>query len=263
MTRIRIASIVAVVMLVGSLAGPASAKWQIASVLQIDIGSVCKDGFNIAWAEPGTSLSFTVVDALNPDTVVVPSRSANLRFAPVPELFGTFPNGSGGFWQYRNSGINRVFYPTQQTPGTVLRIDIDSVSTGQTQAEITVEDCLLNTAFLGFKGIKNPPKYNAVADVLTPTGKIPLVWSMGGNHGSTAAEVFEEGPFRAKIPCTSTGTLPTADTSKPASGALFFRSATGNYDFRWNPPDTLGGCHEVWFRLKYTKLTHRVLFDFR
>jgi hypothetical protein len=229
-------------------AGPAFAPWKGLSDLHMDDGGrVCNDGIEFALAHFfAANQSAEVTNAADPNDVIVPTtRLAQLRFGPIPELFG--------LGDYYYSSIYRIRLPKVPT-GTQLQISFTGTSNA-TSSTLTVAACKLGKPVSGFVKLSDPPDVNAVTttDPIALTFKVP---------GQTGLDIFSENPTYAPIPCTpavspNPGYQPTA-----ATGTLSLGKSSGTYTFLWTPPTGLTGCQEVWFRLKGDGLQHKVLFDF-
>ena len=233
---------------------PATGAWRsISTIVYDDGGRTCRNiaHFSLAHELPSTKVKITDITA-DPDVVVTPLKTLNLRFSPTPELFGPDPSFTA---PYHYSGNFRVPMDPRPAAGHTVRIRFVDGSGITSTVDETVQSCTLGTTFVGFTSpVSNPPTVNQVAG----GSAVSLRFGLNGNQGTS---IFSEAPTFAPMPCTSSGVTPAYQPSA-ASGSLTYRADLDRYTYTWNSPSGLNGCYSFWFRTKRDGLTHRALFRF-
>jgi hypothetical protein len=244
----------ALVVVCGLSATPASGAWRsISTMVYDDGGRICRNIAHFSMAHQLPSVTVRIVDiTADPDIVVTPTRTLNLRFSPTPELFGPDP----AFTEpYHYSGNFRVPMDPRPVAGHTVRLIFKDAGGTTSTVNETVQSCTLGTTFGGFfSPVSNPPTLNPATAGTT----IKLKFRLYGNRGTN---IFSEAPTFAPIPCTTSDSTPAFDPTT-ASGSLSYRSDLDRYTYAWNAPAGLSGCYSFWFRTFRDGLTHRALFSF-
>jgi hypothetical protein len=239
---------------VAAVIPPAFGAWRsISTIVYDDGGRTCRNiaHFSLAHELATTKVKITDITA-DPDIVVTPLKTLNLRFSPTPELFGPDPAFTA---PYHYSGNFRVPMDPRPAAGHIVRLRFNDGSGVTSSVDETVQSCTLGTTFVGFTApVANPPTVNQVAD----GSSISLKFGLNGNQGTS---IFSESPRFAPMPCTTSGATPAYQPTL-ASGSLTYRADLDRYTYAWNSPQGLSGCYSFWFRTKRDGLTHRALFNF-
>ena len=238
----------------GAAVVPAVGAWRsISTIVYDDGGRTCRNiaHFSLAHELASTTVKITDITA-DPDIVVTPVKTLNMRFSPTPELFGPDPAFSA---PYHFSGNFRVPMDPRPAAGHIVRLRFNDGSGIFSSVDETVQSCTLGTTFVGFTSpVANPPTLNPA----TAGNAIKLKFGLNGNQGTN---IFSEAPTFAPIPCTTGDSTPAYEAT-PASGSLSYRADLDRYTYSWNSPVGLTGCYSFWFRTRRDGLTHRALFSF-